>query len=272
MSLLLDNYGQNDYNSWEPDAQLGRAAHVSVDAMRLAPLVMLLSLVLAAAPAGAAVPPWAKARMTACETSLALAGRSATFEGDMKGAKGAVRLQIKFVLQVRTDKTWTKVAAPGFGVWNTSDPGIGRYVYRKTVESLPAPADYRVVMHFRWMSVLGKPLLRATRTSRVCRQPDLRPDLEPQKVTALGNHRYSVIVRNRGRTAAGPFAVTATSAGQTFLVGTVDELAPGESVSVDGEGPDCGPLGAFEVRVDAEDSVDESEESGNALTVPCPRP
>jgi hypothetical protein len=240
--------------------------------MRLAPLVTLLVLVLAA-PAGATVTtPAVKARTTACLTSLALDGRSATFEGDMKGLRGAARLQIKFVLQVRTDEEWTKVAAPGFGVWNTSDAGIGRYVHRKTVESLPAAADYRAVMSFRWLSALGKPLLKATRTSRVCRQPDLRPDLEPLKVFALAGNHYAVTVRNRGRTTAGPFVVTARSGGQTFLLGLVDELGAGESVSVEGEGPPCSLLDPFEVMVDAEEEVEESDESANALTVACPRP
>ena len=52
-------------------------------------------------------------------------------------------------------------------------------------------------------------MLRSTRaTSAACRQPDMRPDLEPLRVEVLpgadaDTRRYRVVVRNAGRTDAG---------------------------------------------------------------------
>ncbi len=113
---------------------------------RALPLTLFCLLLAAAAPAAAGAAQ-AKARLTACETALEQEARKATFSGDMRTVRGAARLQVRFTLQARTDEEtqWRTVAAPGFGTWNTSEPGIGRYVYSKTVENLLAPATYRAV-------------------------------------------------------------------------------------------------------------------------------
>jgi hypothetical protein len=239
--------------------------------MRLA-LLAALPVLLTAAPAGAVTLPVVKVRTSACQSALSPKARSATFTGDMRGLRGATRLQMRFVLQARTeDKHWAKVAAPGFGTWASSDPGIGRYVYAKTVELLAAPADYRAVVDFRWLGASGRTVLRTTRTSRLCRQPDLRPDLEPQAIVALGDGRFAVTVRNSGRTAAGPFAVTVEAGDLTFQLGTLAGLGAGEEAVVEGQGPACSAEEPFAVTVDPDDAVDESEEDGNVLAGSCPQ-
>ena len=45
------------------------------------------------------------------------------------------------------------------------------------MQNLSAPAAYRTVVRFRWLDADGAVLARSRATSRVCRQPDLRPDL-----------------------------------------------------------------------------------------------
>src|SRR5687768_8096884 len=139
----------------------------------LAPLIAVLAF---AGPAQGAT---TKVRTTACQTSVDADERAARFEGDMRTVAGAVKLQMRFTLQTRSaeEPAWTAVKTPGFGSWNSSAPGIGRFVYVKTVQNLLAPAKYRAVVHFRWLGPNGRPILRAKRFSRVCRQPDLRPDL-----------------------------------------------------------------------------------------------
>ena len=90
--------------------------------------------------------------LSACERGTDELDRAAVFEGQMRTIAGASRMQMRFTLQARTPDTarWSAVAAPGFGTWVSSAPGTSRYVYTKRVESLLAPASYRVLLRFRW--------------------------------------------------------------------------------------------------------------------------
>jgi hypothetical protein len=232
-------------------------------------IAMLLLVVAPAAHADDALS--AKVRLTECESALDREERTASFTGDMKSVPGAARLQVKFVLQARTEDEpeWTAVTAPGFGTWNSSAPGIGRYVYTKTVENLIAPASYRAQVHFRWLSATGRTLLRARRTSRTCRQPDLRPDLVPLGLTGAGDG-WDVAVQNTGRTTAYSFIVTVESAGQVYEFGHVEELAPKQTIHLQRPVPACWPGTYLTVRVDADGAVDEANEEANVLSQPCP--
>ena len=238
--------------------------------MRRALCIATLALAATASPA-AADGSSAKARMLSCQPALDQPERSAGFAGDMRTIPGASRLQIKFVLQARTEDEpdWTGVATPGFGTWNSSAPGIKRYVYTKRVENLVAPASYRVQVHFRWLSAGGRTLLRARRTSRVCRQPDLRPDLVPLRVTRAGNG-YEVTVANDGGSVAESFTVTIEVGGQVFPFGYVEALPADEEVRLQGEAPACQPGSNVVVRVDADGAVDEADEEANVLSQACP--
>jgi hypothetical protein len=237
--------------------------------MRFAlPLLLLLA---AAAPAGAS--PAVKARTTACLTSLEQASRAARFEGDIRTIPGALKLQIRFTLQARTDEDpdWADVAAPGFGTWISSDPGIARFVYVKTVGNLLAPADYRTVVQFRWLGAAGRSLQRARRVSRVCHQPDLRPDLVPGRLAAEGD-AYAFTVVNQGRSDAGAFRVTAEAGGRVYELGRVARLAAGARTVLRGPLPECRPGEVLTLRVDPEGDVDEADEGANVALESCPGP
>ena len=232
-------------------------------------LIIATLAVLAAAPAAHAAD--ARARLTTCEPALDREERSASFTGDMRAIPGAERLQVRFVLQARTEDEpdWTTVTAPGFGGWNSSAPGIGRYVYTKTVEDLLAPASYRAQMHFRWQSATGRTLLRARRTSKTCRQPDLRPDLVVERLVGAGDG-WHVTIRNSGRTAAYSFTVEVEADGAVHEFGYVEELGPRQSLSLQRPAPPCRPGTNLVVRVDADGAVDEADEQANALSQACP--
>lgn len=238
--------------------------------MRRALLIALLAS-FAGVPATAGAAPLAKARLTECLTALDPGERKATFSGDVRAIRGAAQLQVKFVLHARTEdeQGWTRVAAPGFGDWNTSEPGIGRYVYAKTVENLLAPARYRTVVHFRWLSAAGRPLLRMRRATRVCRQPDLRPDLVPERLTRSADG-YEVTIANDGRNAAESFVVTIEVAGALHQLAYVERLEGRSRTRVAGSAPPCEPGQMVTVRVDADNAVDEAEEEANAMAVACP--
>jgi hypothetical protein len=217
------------------------------------------------------------ARLVACQSALDPAGRLATFEGRMRTARGAARLQMRFTLQTRTgdEPRWHSLPAPGFGRWLTSDPGVGRYVYTKRVVSLTAPASYRTIVRFRWLARDGHRLAGDRDTSPTCRQHDLRPNLKPLGIEAqagadTGHARYVVPVANRAHTDAGPFDVVVSVDGTTLTPARVPELAGGESALVEVDGPPCTDGETLTVDVDPTGEVDERSEVDNRLSVPCP--
>jgi len=173
--------------------------------------LLLMTLFVLAFPAAAAAD-GASVKLLDCVPALEPQDRMAMFEGRMTPRRGSERMQLRFTLQVREPAVeWRRVVAPGLDQWLTSNPGVRRYSYAKTVQNLAAPAAYRMVMRFRWLDAAGAVMARSRATSRACRQPDLRPELEALAVevspaVAPDRRRFAITVRNRGRIAAGPFA------------------------------------------------------------------
>lgn len=239
-------------------------------------LAALLPALLAAAPPAAAEPR-AAARVTECRSALAQADRALVVQGRMAALPRAARMQIRFDLQVRLPgrKRWAKLAAPGFGSWYSADGVPRRYLFSKRVENLTAPATFRMVVRFRWLDAEGGRIAAARRVSRRCRQADLRPDLEPRRVTlaagpTAGDRLYVVGVRNTGRSAAGPFSVTLTVGGAAQPSEAVTGLAAGELRELQIVAPACEAGSVIGVRVDADSSVDEADEADDELTRTCP--
>ena len=157
----------------------------------------------------------------------------------------------------------------------TSDPGVGKYVYTKHLVSLAAPAAYRVQVRFRWLDADGERVASSRRTSAVCNQRDLRPNLKPLGVTAqpgadAEHARYVVPVVNRGRSLAGPFDVVVSVDGVTLTPAQAPELAPAERALVEVVGPACTDGQMLTADVDPTGAVDERAEGDNRLSVPCP--
>jgi len=233
--------------------------------MRRALLPLLLLLLWPAAAHAATV------KVVNCAPALDPAARSATFEARMKAARGSDRMQLRFTLQVRDEglfTRWRKVVAPGFDTWLTSTSGVRRYAYTRTIQNLTAPAAYRTVVRFRWLDEEGDVLRSSRGTSAQCKQPDMRPDLEPVRVEVApgpdaDSRRYRVIVRNTGRSAAGAFDV---SLGET--VASVTGLAAGAQQAVTLVGPIC--TEETVVTVDPGEAVDERDEDDNVLAAACP--
>lgn len=223
--------------------------------------------------AGAAT---ARVVMLACTTGLSADARTAVYEGRMSHLPSARRMQMRFTLQRRhgASQPWAAVPGPGLGVWVSSAPGVSRYTFSKRIENLAAPATYRVLVRFRWLDADGHTLAGRHATSKVCDQPDLRPQLVARRIDVerAGDpdlRRYVVAVRNRGRTAAGPFEVGLDAAGPTAS-GHVVDLGPGASTLVSIEAPRCAPGSTLTTTVDPAEAVDEADESDNTLAVPCP--
>lgn len=232
--------------------------------MRRALLPLALLLLWPAAADAATV------KVAGCVPALDPVARSATFEARVKAARGSDRMQLRFTLQVRDERLaarWRKVVAPGFDQWLTSASGVRRYAYTRTIQNLSAPASYRTIVRFRWLDQDGE-VLRSTRaTSAACRQPDLRPDLEPVLVEPAPGPdgdpaRYRAVIRNAGRTAAGPFDVALGDA-----VAHVTGLAGGAEQTLTFSVPAC--TAATLLTVDPGGLVDERDEADNVLGPVC---
>jgi hypothetical protein len=243
-------------------------------------ILAVLVLVLAAPAAGAAVSrSAAKALLGACERGDDESDRAAVFEGQMRTLPGAARMQMRFTLQARTPDTtrWSAVAAPGFGSWVSSAAGTSRYVYTKRVESLLAPASYRVLLRFRWTGPSGKVIARSRAYSRACKQPDPRPNLVVTSLGILpaakaGRSRYVAFVRNTGRTAAAASSLRVALEGAALPLAAVPALEPGEGIAVAVEGPACTEATPVDADADAGDAVEERDEADNRFTRLCPPP
>jgi hypothetical protein len=208
----------------------------------------------------------ARAALVSCDREA----HTAVFEGRVATVRRAVKMQLRFTLQVSTpdQPKWRKVAAEGFHQWITAPAGFGKYTYDKTVEQLVTPANYRTVISFRWRDARGKVIRSERATSPACRQPDQRPDLLIRDLHALARGYVAVVV-NRGRSAAGAFGVDFLRAGSPLGSETVPGLAPGEVSTVMIQGMPCSPGEQISAVVDPGSEVDEADEENDTAEIVC---
>jgi hypothetical protein len=116
-----------------------------------------------------------------CVTSGVQAERSATFVAQMVATAPTQKMGMKINLEerLRGEGEYHVVAAPGFGVWRASEPGVKIYKYVKQVTNLAAPVVYRVAVKFRWVGDKGKVIKRADVHSSRCFQPTLTAPVRP---------------------------------------------------------------------------------------------
>lgn len=213
------------------------------------------------------------AAVETCATSALPAERVVSFLGSMPAIAGAGRMQMRFDLERRRrgDRRWRRLrGVPGFGGWERSEPGRAGFVFHKRVDGLRVPASYRAVVRFRWEDARGRIVRQARRRTAGCAQPDTRPNLVPGVLTGVLDARpglavYTLVVRNEGRSAAGPFSVR---------VGTgtaeVSGLAAHGERTVVVIAPICLAGTSTLALVDADRRVDESHERGNGASRRCP--
>jgi hypothetical protein len=230
-------------------------------------LVALLAVAASHAPAHAV--------LQTCDKSTDVEARAAVFQGSMRTWRHSARLQMRFRLQARTpeDPEWRRIDAPGFGPWQSADPGVRRFVYDKRVEGLLAPASYRAVLRFRWLDAHGHTVGHARRTTRSCRQPDPRPNLTVRQLlvnrVGRGTARYVAVVANTGRTAVDAFAVRFLAGGTTVGEAPAGPLEPGDTARVTLDGGACTPGEPLAAIADPAGVVDERNETDNELDSTC---
>jgi hypothetical protein len=255
-------------------------------------LLVVVALLLAAAPASAATAPDAPAgaRLVACHRSPSIDGRVAVVGAWMPPLAAGKRLALRIDLYQRNSGgRWTlRSDVPGLGTWTApSDTLLGTqagdvFKYRQAVGRLVVPAAYRFHVAFRWTDASGAVVREADRTTAVCRQPDVRPDLVLDAVTATPSPRGSRFVRyvvtlgNDGKSVAAQATIAATFPGDGtpgLHLRTVRRLAPGGTTVVTFTGPGCvagGQPAAF--LADPSNALDEVDETNNALNASCSGP
>lgn len=248
--------------------------------MRRLPVIALLLVATTVAtgsaraedPPAPEVPPLA-ATVQTCATSALPAQRIAEFVGSMPAMAGATRMRMRFDLErLRPrDGHWRRLrGVEGFGGWESSSPGRAGFVFHKRIDGLLVPASYRAVVRLRWEDAAGRLVRTARLRTAACAQPDRRPNLVPGPLTGIFDARpgfavYSFVVRNTGRSAAGPFSVRVGGATEE-----VDGLGAGQQRTVVVINAICLAGTSTIAEVDAGDRVDESFERGNGARRRCP--
>ena len=229
-----------------------------------------------------------------CHTALLPADRSVSVRAVMRPVVGTQKMEMRFELLSRSGAAAPFVDLHGGGLdtWiSPPDATLGQragdmWIVSHPVTGLPAPADYRYLVSFRWTGPGGRVLATRTRASGDCYQPELRPDLRVSSIAVLAipgkpaQEQYVAAITNDGLTVAlGPFAVTFT-AGGTSMAGvapvtttkTVPSLDAGATRDVTFVGPTCTASTAPTVVVDPGHTVDEYNFTDNSLTVgpSCP--
>jgi CARDB len=246
---------------------------------RIAAIGFVLAM-LAAIPAAAQAPVFnlpLKARMTDCHKGPAASERFAVFVGQMPALQGTKRMWMRFDLFQLTPGgrgSWQKIVIPKFGTWQKSLAGKPGFIYEKRVDQLQAPASYRVEIRYRWYDAHGKLQRRSVRTTPTCVEPDPRPDLVVGKVeaSAAGNGllRYLITVRNDGRSDVGAFDLVLSVDGAAQPPTTVAGLPAAGQTKVAVVAPACAPGSQIQVALDPGGTVDEANETNDAVSRPCP--
>jgi len=218
------------------------------------------------------------ATLTACHTDPLPANRYAIFASQMTSVTGTVTMAVNFQLEERkaTTGAFVPVSAPGFGVWVSSAPGVGIYTYDHEVTALPAPAAFRVSVRARWLDRHHHVIRHDALVSPVCLQPLLTPDLAVGTLTRAagtqaGTLTYSVVVRNDGLAAAGPFQVSLSVAGVALPNAGVTGLAAGAKQVVQFTGPRCVAGSALTASADPAGAVTEPADPERTKTFSCLR-
>lgn len=217
------------------------------------------------------------AKLTACHTDPLTANRYAIFASQMTQLPGTRTMAVSFLLQERSAKAsgFASVPAPGFGEWVASQPNVGIFTYDHEVTGLPAPAAFRVLVRARWLDRHHRVIRREMIVSPVCAQPLLVPDLSigtPLSRAAgpsPGKLLYSVVVRNDGTAAAGPFQVSLSVGGVALAPVTLSGLSPDSTQLVQFTGPRCAAGASVVATADAGNSVDEPANANRTRSFAC---
>jgi CARDB protein len=242
--------------------------------MRIRVLLTSLVVLSLGAPAAARADSHVEVTVSKCKTGPRAKDRSATYKATMRSVSGTDRMAMRFKLMVQKpgQDGAQAVASSGLAHWHKSHTGVARYVYSQTVKRLKPGSSYSMRVKFRWYDANGDVIKRSTRSSPACvQEPRPRPNLMLSAVSVLpgsapGTAIYGVSVDNTGKAAAEGFSIAVFVDGALADSRTIDRLEPGQTATIDLNGPTCHTLRAV---ADREHAVAETNEDDNALVTSC---
>lgn len=230
----------------------------------------------AVAPAAQTAPggqPQPSVTVTDCHPSADVQQRYASFSGQMDALPGTSRMAMRFTLleRLRASGHFRAVPLRDLRSWRRSRPGASGYIYTQRVTALRDGGWYRMRVQFRWYDASGAVLKTAYVRSAGCHQPLVLPNLTISSIVSTpapaGGRVYSITVANDGKGDARNVAVALRVDGAVVGVSTLDLIPGQESAVAQITGPDCS-VGARAV-VDPYRQIRETDDSDNALAVPC---
>ncbi len=249
---------------------------------RIVAAALVASALLLAGTAGGALPR-AQLRGYVCQRALDPASRAIAVTSVMRPVSGTQTMMVRFELFSRPSGTvgYSAVTGTDLGRWlGPADRSLGSrpgdvWILNKPVVDLPAPAAYRFRVTFRWLGAHRHVLAQAVRSSPICRQPELRPDLVIRRIGPLAANKkgtldlYPITIANAGATAAGPFTVELAAPGKPAVTTEVARLGAHQTTQVTLRGPLCSSATPPVVTVDPYDQVDDYDRANNVAKVSC---
>jgi CARDB len=253
---------------------------------RLALALITVGLVASLASGASGADPRAKLRGFVCQTALYPANRGIAVTSVMRPLAHTMHMAVRFQLLERQSKSGPAlpVVYGDLGKWiYPKDRTLGQragdqFIVPKQISDLSAPAYYRFKVSFRWIGAHNHVIGTAVRSTPLCFQPELRPDLLVKSITVkpdqqnLSRDIYVARIRNAGATAAGPFAVQFAANGHTRDK-AIQRLGPHSGQTVTFLGPLCNSSSPPAITVDPDNQVPaDLNRANNTLTATCPAP
>jgi hypothetical protein len=121
--------------------------------------------------------PVALAMLQQCLTAPAQSERSAVFSGEMNAIPGSTRMMMRIDVQEQLagETAFHTIAAPGPGVWRSSDADVKSYRFIRQVTNLSAPGFYRALVSFRWLNAKDHVIKTLAQHTPRCVQPTPTP-------------------------------------------------------------------------------------------------
>jgi hypothetical protein len=211
-----------------------------------------------------------------CHPSNVVSDRFAIFNGQMHALPATRKMLMRFTLLERIGSRgpYKPVPLSDLKPWRRSKPGSKTFIYSQRVTALRDDGAYRMRVQFRWYDSHGDVLRTSVARSAVCRQPVPLPDLTISSITpgagaSADQRTYSVSVFNDGAGEARDVSV-ALKVDDAMVGSTRIDLLPAKTSGVvQIVGPVC--LFALRAVADSDRAIPETDETDNALTVPCSR-
>jgi hypothetical protein len=117
--------------------------------------------------------PVALAMLQQCLTAPAQSERTAVFSGEMNAIPGSTRMMMRIDVQEQLagETGFHTIAAPGLGVWRSSDADVKSYRFIRQVTNLSAPGFYRALVSFRWLNAKEHTIRSSAQHTPRCVQP-----------------------------------------------------------------------------------------------------